>query len=193
MAPSHEEAAAGRGMTLPRGLKRVTLFGAESTGKTTLAKELARRFDTVVAPEYGRLYTQTHGQGASTAEDMLRIANGHLKGVAEAARRANRVLIEDTDPVLTAVWSDILAGKRDPWFDAFHDYPDLYLFCDIDMPWVKDDVRYFSSPEDRRKFHLACERELTARGARFVRISGTPEQRRARAIDAVEALLKPGA
>ena len=98
------------------------------------------------------------------------------------------MLIEDTDPVLTAVWSDTLAGTRDPWFDTFDDYPDLYLFCDIDLPWVKDDVRYFSNPEDRRKFHLACERELVSRGVNFVRIGGAPEQRQAKAIEAVDRL-----
>jgi NadR type nicotinamide-nucleotide adenylyltransferase len=179
-------------MTPPNGLKRVTLFGAESTGKTTLANELARHFNTIVAPEYGRVYTETFGKDASSAEDMLRIAKGHLEGVVAASERAGRVLIEDTDPVLTAVWSDLLAGGRDPWFDAFRDYPDLYLLCDIDLPWVKDDVRYFSDPEDRRRFHLACERELLLRGAKWVRISGSPEQRRAKAIGAIEALLGTG-
>lgn len=177
-------------MSPAQKLRRVTLFGAESTGKTTLANELAQHFNTVVAPEYGRLYTETHGQDASSAEDMLKIAMGHLASRAEAEVRANRVLIEDTDPVLTAVWSDMLAGKRDPWFDRLADYPDLYLFCDIDLPWVRDDVRYFSDPERRRKFHLACERELVSRGVKFVRISGTPEQRRKTAIEAVENVLE---
>ena len=172
------------------GLKRVTLFGAESTGKTTLADELAWHFHTVVAPEYGREYTETFGQDASTREDMLKIAIGHVARTAAAALKANRVLIEDTDPVLTAVWSDILAGSHDPWFDAFDDYPDLYLFCDIDLPWVKDSVRYFGDPEDRLRFHRACESELVRRGASFVRISGPPDQRLARAIAAVEGLLK---
>jgi HTH-type transcriptional regulator, transcriptional repressor of NAD biosynthesis genes len=171
-------------------LKRVTLVGAESTGKTTLANQLARHFHTVVAPEYGRTYTEIHGQDASSPDDMLRIAFGHLASTAEAARHANRVLIEDTDPVLTQVWSDILAGSHDPWFDAFRDYPDLYLFCDIDLPWVKDDVRYFGDPDARRRFHEACERELVSRGVNYVRISGSPEQRRATAVAAIEALLK---
>ncbi len=174
----------------PYYLKRVTLFGAESTGKTTLSAQLARHFDTVVAPEYGRFHTEAFGANASTPEDMRQIVMGHLAGVAAASLRANRVLIEDTDPVLTAIWSDTLAGDRDRWFDAYRDYPDLYLFCDIDLPWVRDDVRYFSDPDDRRRFHEACERELVSRSVNFVRISGPPEQRRARAIEAVEKLLR---
>jgi nicotinamide riboside kinase len=51
-------------------------------------------------------------------------------------------------------------------------------------------VRYFGDPEDRRQFHRACERELASRGVKFVRIQGTPEQRRTQSIDAVEALLR---
>lgn len=177
-------------MSLPASLKRVTLFGAESTGKTTLGGQLAAHFHTVLAPEYGRTYTEEHGQGAASAEDMLKIALGHIASTAEAARHASRVLIEDTDPVLTAVWSDVLAGGHDPWFDAYGDYPDLYLFCDIDLPWVKDEVRYFGDPAARRDFHLACERELVSRGVKFTRISGDPQTRLATAIAAVEGVLK---
>ena len=82
------------------------------------------------------------------------------------------MLIEDTDPVLTAVWSDTLAGSRDPWFDAYRDYPDLYIFCDIDLPWVDDGTRYFHDPAVRRNFHpprhanansISARRELRPR------------------------------
>jgi NadR type nicotinamide-nucleotide adenylyltransferase len=173
-------------------LRRVTLFGAESTGKTTLARQLASRFETVVAFEYGRFYTEAFGQDAAGAEDIRRIVLGHLAGVAAARPLANRVLIEDTDPVLTAIWSDVLTGERDPWFSAYRDYPDLYLFCDIDVPWAADSVRYFSNPDERRRFHEACERELTTRGAPVIRLSGSKEQRLATAIAAIEALLAPG-
>lgn len=178
------------GPVRPYYLKRVTLFGAESTGKTTLSAQLARHFDTVVAPEYGRFHTETFGAEAATPEDMRQIVMGHLAGVAAASLRANRVLIEDTDPVLTAIWSDTLAGSRDSWFDEYRDYPDLYLLCDIDLPWVDDGTRYFRDPEIRRKFQQACERELVSRGVNFVRISGSPEIRRATAIEAVEKILQ---
>ncbi len=170
-------------------LRRVTLFGAESTGKTTLANLLARHFQTVAAREYGRTYTEIHGQDACSKQDMLKIAREHLKLRREAEREAHRVLLEDTDPVLTAVWSDTLAGGHDKWFDRFSDYPDLYLLCDIDMPWVRDGVRYFGDPGDRMKFHLACEAELVKRKVRFTRIGGEPEQRLVSAIAAVEELL----
>lgn len=170
-------------------LPRVTLFGAESTGKSTLASLLARHYDTVAIPEYGRIYTETHGQHACTQADMLAIAYGHLALRAEFAPSAERVIIEDTDPLLTAVWSDILAGGHDPWFDAFDDYPDLYLFCDIDLPWERDGVRYFGDPAARQRFHEACERELARRPVKVVRITGDHAERLATAIAAIDQLL----
>lgn len=170
-------------------LKRVTLIGAESTGKTTLAQALAAHYGTVVAPEYGRTYTEEHGQDACSAADMLAIAHGHLKLRRAAEMQAHRVLIEDTDPVVTAVWSDTLAGSRDPWFAAFDDYPDLYLLCDTDLPWVRDGVRYFGDPDARQRFQDACERELIARGRAFVRVSGDAAQRLAIAVRAIDQLL----
>lgn len=172
-------------------LKRVTLFGAESTGKTTLGHALARHFNTVLCLEYGRLYTQIHGREAASAADMMEIAKGHLASRHEAEKHASRLLVEDTDPVLTQIWSDILAGGHDPWFDAFNDYPDLYLFCDIDLPWVRDDVRYFADPHDRELFHEACRQELEKRQAPYVTISGPPDRRLATAIAAVDQVLAP--
>ncbi len=178
-------------ITVSGTVRRVTLFGAESTGKSTLADALGRHYNTVVVPEYGRTYTEIHGQGASTSNDMLTIALGHLERRAMLERKANRVLIEDTDPVLTAVWSDTLAGSRDPWFDAYRDYPDLYLLCDIDLPWIDDGTRYFRDPTVRRNFQRACERELATRGVKFVRIHGAQEHRLATAIAAIDSLLGP--
>jgi len=83
-----------------------------------------------------------------------------------------------------------VACYRDPWFDTFADYPDLYFLYDIDLPWVRDTVRYFGDPEKRRKYHLASERELTARKIDFIRISRSAKQRPAIAIDAVATLMR---
>lgn len=155
----------------PYFVKRVTLFGPESTGKTTLAAALAEHYETVMVPEYGRIYTETFGADVN-ADDLDNIVAGHLASVAAAKRQANRILIEDTDPVMSAVWSDMLLGKRDPWFANFTDHSDLYLLCDVDIPWVDDGTRYFRNDEDRRRFFAICEAELKARGVPYRVIRG---------------------
>lgn len=172
----------------PHFAKRVTLFGPESTGKTTLAVALAAHYDTVIAPEYGRSYTESFGMDCN-AEDIRRIVAGHLAGVAAAKKHANRLLIEDTDPVLTAIWSDELLGARDPWFAAFNDLADLYILCGIDVAWEDDGIRYFPGDEQRQRFFAACEAELKARGARYVAVTGDRETRLRLAIAAIDPLL----
>lgn len=173
----------------PYFVKRVTLFGPESTGKSTLAAQLGKHFRTVVVPEYGRTYTETFGSDVGDI-DLRRIVAGHLASVKAAKPMANRVLIEDTDPVMSAVWSDMLTGDRDPWFADYNDYPDLYLLCDVDIPWVDDGTRYFKNDEDRRRFFETCEAELKRRGVPYVVIRGDHHKRFRMAEMAVEALIR---
>ena len=187
-APGRLEAvAAGRSRrpSCPReSVPRICLFGPESTGKSTLGLALAEHFGTVMAPEYGRLYTETFGQECG-AEDLRRIVIGHRAGTRAAGRWANAVLIEDTDPVLTAIWSDVLTGQRDPWFEGYRDTADLYLLTGIDVPWVADDVRYFPAEAARRDFHDRCRAELVRRALDFVEVTGDPATRLATALEAI--------
>jgi HTH-type transcriptional repressor of NAD biosynthesis genes len=161
----------------PYFVKRVCLFGPESTGKSTLGRLLAQTLKTVYCPEYGRTYTETFGHENLTEADLFRIVQGHQASVLAAKRQANKVLIEDTDPVMTAIWSDMLLGKRDPWFDGFNDHADLYLLCDVDLPWVNDGTRYFDNDADRQRFFDLCETELERRGVQYVKVTGDLDQR----------------
>lgn len=169
----------------PWFVKKVCVFGPESTGKTTLACDLAARLDTIHVPEYGRVYTDAFGTDVGN-DGLLAIARGHMAATAAAARRANRILVMDTDPVLTSVWSDMLTGGRDPWFEGFDDTADLYLLTGIDMDWEDDGTRYFPDGETRRCFHAACKAELERRGLAFAAIEGGRKERLARAVAAVE-------
>lgn len=153
-------------------VKRICLFGPESTGKTTLATSLAMRWDTVLAPEYGRTFTEAFGSELSEA-DLEAIVRGHQAGVSAARRQANRILIEDTDPILTAVWSDMLFGRRAAWLNDDFEVADLYLLLDPSPPWTDDGTRYFPDADTRRHFHQLCKEELVRRGASFVEIGGS--------------------
>ncbi len=172
----------------PYFAKRACVFGPESSGKTTLCAALAARFDTIATPEYGRIYTAHFGVEVSAA-DLERIARGHRAGTFAALRQANRILIEDTDPLLTAIWSIMLTGARSPTLDALEDLADLYILCDIDFPWIDDGTRYFPAPADRQRFFDLCEAELQRRRVRYVRVSGSPETRLQTAADAIAALI----
>ena len=137
-----------------------------------------------MAPEYGRLYTETFGQDCG-AEDLRRIGLGHRAGTRASERWARHLLVEDTDPVLTAVWSDVLTGHRAPWFDRFADTADLYLLTGIDVPFEADGVRYFPAEAARRDFHARCRAELVRRGLPFVEVTGDPATRLVTAVRAI--------
>ena len=171
--------------------RRVTLIGPESSGKSTLAAALGEALDTVVAPEYGRLWCDQFGTPDS--EGLRRIARGHAAGVAAARREANRVLIEDTDAAMTQVWADMLGHPRDPAVEAFWTAPDLYVVCDVDTPWIDDGQRWFPAPEDRRRFLAGCIDEAHARGVPWVLASGDTATRVDRVLAEMRRTMPRGA
>ncbi|TNE37308.1 MAG: transcriptional regulator [Alphaproteobacteria bacterium] len=179
------------GVVRPHYVKRVCLYGPESTGKTTLARELAARYDTVFMPEYGRSYDHEYKHGEPwTDEDLIAIAKGHEAMRKALERSANRIVIEDTDPVLTAVWAKMLLGHVPSWFDREIELADLYLLMDIDVPWIDDGMRVFGKEDERRKFMDLAREELEARGATYITLSGDWYTRKEHAIEAVDELLK---
>jgi NadR type nicotinamide-nucleotide adenylyltransferase len=167
--------------------KAVCLCGPESTGKSTLSAQLAAHFKTIAAPEYGRTYCETFGSEC-TSDDLRAIVRGHQALEAAARPRANRILIQDTDAVMTAVWADMLLGVRPSDLDSVQRTADLYLLTDIDLGWQDDGTRYkqLSNDETRRRFYVLCEQELLKRKLPFVSIKGHGEARLTAAVAAIE-------
>jgi len=171
-------------------VRRVCVFGPESTGKTTLARDLARDLDTVWAWEYARPLLDRQG-GICREEDIPAIVRGQVATEEALARQANRVLVCDTDVLTTAIWSDLLFGRTPAWIRALADARtyDLYLLADIDAPWVQDGQRFFGAPEVRRRHFAAFADALDRRGRPYVLLRGSWEERRATALAAVRSLL----
>ena len=168
---------------------RVCVFGPESTGKSILAMKLAQRYQTVFVPEYARTLLELK-RGELTQADIPRIARGQISSEDALARNCNRVLFCDTDVLATKIWSETLYGSCPNWIadEADKRICDLYLVTDVDVPWVKDSVRYL--PNDRRTFLDSCVRALEGRGRRYVQLSGNWDQRLERAYSAVDQLLR---
>jgi NadR type nicotinamide-nucleotide adenylyltransferase len=162
----------------------ICLHGPESTGKTTLAPQLAHHFDTLYVPEYGRTYCEQYGLSLQM-EDLVAIGRTHAAMTRALMRQCNRRLFLDTDPLMTAAWADMLFGRRDPWFDNFQNTADLYLLLDIDVPWVDDGTRFFGDGDRRRRFFDFSVAELERRRLSYRIIGGPLEERFDRAIEAI--------
>ena len=145
-------------------MKRICLHGPESTGKSTLGTRLAAELGCEVVPEYGRAYCEAHGTNIGRQE-LIHIAQTQDAMNRAAAARASELgagfVLFDTDPLITAVWADMMFGAtpgylRDGYFDSFKGFSDLYLLLDIDLPFVNDGLRVYAQPAERRQFFDRC-------------------------------------
>lgn len=166
---------------------RVCLHGAESTGKSVLAGKLAERFGCPVVPEYGRTYAETQGI-AFAMDDLLAIAREQDRLMREAADRWPRLLLLDTDPLMTAAWAEMLFGTVPEALLAY-DKAEHYLLFSPDVPWRADGTRMFGTADDRARFATIAQDMLRRTGVTYEQIGGDWADRERAATAAIEALL----
>lgn len=175
----------------PYYVRRVVVFGPESTGKTRLCERLARHFKTVWVSEYARGFLDVRGLPV-VPEDVPRIVRGHTASEDALARQANRVLFLDTDVLTSVLYSELYYGGCPDWVrrEAEARRYDLYLVLDVDVPWVADPQRDMG--HRREELRDRWVRALEERGCKYVLIRGDWETRFAVAAAAVERLLGEG-
>ncbi|NNC42960.1 MAG: AAA family ATPase [Acidimicrobiia bacterium] len=170
--------------------KRVVLAGAESTGKSTLAVDLANHYQTVWVPEYGRWYSDGRAglkDRTWTADEFVRIAITHHQGEADLARRsANGLVILDTDALVTKVWHRRYLDSPNPILEELVDefLPDLYFVCAPDFEWVHDGTR--ESPNYRDSMHIDTLQLIAATGVPFIELTGDQSKRLKEAIAVID-------
>ncbi|MDH5412824.1 MAG: ATP-binding protein [Flavobacteriaceae bacterium] len=173
---------------------KVVLFGPESTGKTTLSDKLARHYNTVWVPEYAREYLQKKWNNErKTCEnsDLVPIALGQMRLENQLAKKADKILICDTDLLETKVYSEeYYGGFVDPNLDkaARQNTYDLYLLTYIDTPWEADDLR--DRPEQREEMFNAFEKALISHKRPYILLKGSIKSRFNTAIKAIDKLLE---
>lgn len=167
-------------------IKRIALIGAESTGKTTLARSIAMRFQTVWVPEYAREYMAINS-GDYSADVVVDIAQEQLRQEDELVARANKIILTDTELLTSAIWCEDVFGYCPEWIQQKiqeHRY-DLFLLTSNDLPWIADPVRV--NPQRREYFFNWYRQELQRLGFQYEIISGRYE---ARLLCAIQALKK---
>ena len=174
-------------------MKRIVIFGTESTGKTSLAQRLAAEFGEPWSPEFVREFWDLRG-GKITAEDLGTIALGQMANEDHAASRARRAMFCDTDLLTCTLWDDLLfPGACPEWVrteaEERAQATALFLLCDTDVPFEPDPQRCFPDAVGRERCRKLWRETLEQRKLPFAEIRGTWAQRETAAIAAVKALI----
>jgi HTH-type transcriptional repressor of NAD biosynthesis genes len=181
-------------------VRRVVLIGAESTGKTTMARALAEAYGTAWVPEYGREYWEEKVKGLSMEgplpgweeEEFVVIAREQQRREGLAARGANKVLFCDTNAFATGMWFERYMGRRHTEVDAIggRDAAHMYLLMEPDFPFVQDGFR--DGEGIREWMHGRFVETLSGTGVEVVRVRGSMEERMATARGTVERVMRVG-
>jgi len=192
-------------------IKKIVVVGPESTGKSTLCQQLAEHFHTIWCPEYAREYLLKHGMDYSY-DDLLTIAKGQIKLEEEGESEVrsprsevrstqdtgsglptpdSRLFFIDTNMYVMKVWCDFVFGKCHEYIlDQIKKRQyDLYLLCNVDLPWVKDELREYPDLVTRERLYYIYKEIMVNQPVPWVDISGNYDERLKKAIAATQALL----
>lgn len=162
-------------------IPKIVILGAESTGTTTLAKDLATHYQTVWVPEYGRSYYEgkmfARGSASWTTDEFLHIATIQNQMEDTLLKRANRLLICDTDAFATTLWHERYVGTLSPELEKVvkKEKPLLYILTDIDIPFVQDGTR--DGEHLRAGMHRRFIERLKEKHLPFIVVSGSKKKR----------------
>lgn len=171
----------------PYFVKKICFYGAESTGKSTLAKRMADVYNTEFVPEVAR---EIISSNVFTLDDIVTIGYAHAARIEEKMRVANRILFCDTDAITTQIYSQYYLGAVP---DVLYELEkavqyDIYFLFDIDVPWVADDLRDLG--HQREVMFDIFKKALEIRNIPYIRVHGTYAEREAIVRKEIDKLLQ---
>ena len=173
-------------------LKKIVIIGPESTGKSMLCELLAQHYNTQWCPEFAREFLLTHGTDY-TYDDLLHIAKGQLAMEDEYINttKDSPLLFIDTEMYVIKVWCEFVFGKCHRWVldQIIERKYDLYLLCNTDLPWVKDELREYPDLKTRDRLYYIYKDIMINQSTPWVDISGDHDERLQKAIKAVNQLM----
>jgi NadR type nicotinamide-nucleotide adenylyltransferase len=179
------------------------IIGPESTGKSTLCEELAQCYNATWCPEFAREYLLNYGTQYNY-DDLLTIAKGQLALEDEYAILARKeweeqehkttsspILFVDTNMYVMKVWCEYVFGKCHQFIldQIVERKYDLYLLCNTDLPWVKDELREYPDLRARQELYLMYKDIVVNQEQPWVDISGDDEHRLQAAIKGIHQFL----
>ena len=168
-------------------MKKVVIIGPESTGKSTLCTQLSAHYHSTWVPEFARQFLLTNGMDYSF-DDLLTIAKGQVALEDRLSLCSqNKYLFIDTDMYVLKVWCEFVFDNCHSWIlnQIVERRYDLYLLCNIDLPWVKDELREYPDLVVREKLYRIYKDIMINQPVPWINISGDYNQRLQKAIEGI--------
>ncbi len=171
-------------------MKKIVIIGPESTGKSTICRQLADHFQTLWCPEYAREYLLQHGTQYTYAQ-LLEIAKGQIAKEEEYIRKAEAAghsyLFIDTDLYVMKVWCEYVFNDCHAWIlnQIAKRHYDGYLLCKNDLPWTKDELREYPDEGPRQQLFHIYHDLLVQQHVPWKLVRGTQEERLQTAVEGV--------
>jgi len=164
---------------------KVAITGPESTGKTELTRQLSAYFDGTCILEYARKYVESL-QRPYNYLDVLHIAYKQILESQGSDLLQTGYVFLDTELIITKVWLELVYGFCPDWINTAitSSRIDLYLLCNLDIPWIQDKVRENGGEMREKLFHI-YEQLIQANGFRYKVIEGTGDLRLRNALLAI--------
>lgn len=183
----------------PYYTKKVCIIGTESTGKTTLARNLAKYFNTTHVEEAGRYICDDAG-GIDNMQPYhyFEILFKHKQLEKEALKNANKILLIDTDSLITLYYYQLGFENTNELNKAFGDVAkgisvlnnyDLYIFLEPDVEWVQDGTRTYGEPEVREENNKKLKKIFDENGIKYVCVNGDYDNRYQQSKQLIEKIL----
>ena len=168
--------------------KIIVVTGAESTGKSTLTMKLAEHYGVPFVPEIARDYVENLNH-KYTFSDVEKIAKKQIAMWNKYSESNAPFVFMDTWLIITKVWFEFVFNKVPDWLiSAIEKYRvDLFLLCNIDIPWVDDPVRE-NGGINRKILHMKYIENLEYFNFNYQIINGLEKHRFLNAINFVNEL-----
>ena len=153
-------------------MTKVIVTGPESSGKTTLCKQLSEQFKILFTEEFSRKYIDNLDR-EYLQEDLVIIAKEQLEN--EQLTRSNKQLsLHDTDLITLKIWSEYKYGNCNDWITSQIEQQKqekrFYFLCSPDIPWESDPQR--ENPHNRDELFEIYKVELEQLGHNYFILEG---------------------
>ncbi len=168
-------------------IRRIVVTGAESTGKTTLARALSAHFKCPLALEYGREWTERRPGRADApwrTQDFVEIAAAQNARENDLARASgNGWLVCDTDALATAIWHERymdFASDAVLAIAAQQARPFVRILAGDEIPFEDDGLR--DGEHIRHAMQARFREALAESGVPWIEVGGDVAARVAQAL-----------